>query len=712
MVAEPRFWRSLLFAVACSAAVSTAQQCSAATATWSQPDIDLFSYANADEPGRATGPTFIGGLEVDENGQFVPLTATSPARLGMDLLAFNTATQITAGLAPTQYQVGSVVVTVMMQSGTFGTLNYANAPIARQQVLDDFSNQVPTVARPMEMYGVGFRGGLTGFDFQGSDPTKLNGNSRGYGAGGYRVYPIVGDEQHVGAYQDVSNSFTGGFSATEAGGTTAPFDVTPWAIGQTALQPGDAIPDRTVFTFTLDLNAAGVRTYVQNSLAAGGLGVMLSSLHLAAQPGFGLLPYPQWFMKESVGSSFFKGVAATLSVQYDIAAPGTPGDYNGDQRVDGADFLAWQRALGSSATPAGSGADGNHSGAVDAGDLPIWRNAFAATAPAGSAAAFVAPEPHGWQLSAFALVVVIGAVSCRPAAPSRRGGFTLVELLVVIAIIGVLIALLLPAVQSAREAARRMSCQNNLKQIGLAVQNYTAANKHLPPPKAGDTTFSEFGSTFVLLLPYLEEANKFARYDQKKTVVDPVNLPITSQPVSAYLCPSMVLMRDVPETGCGELLAPGSYMISSRTDYYAYAALDGAFDNPPADGRYRLSMQHITDGASNTLLVGETNYGHQGMLWTDCDGQNGATKWGDQTWAEGYWALSWGHMSAKFPQAYNNTAEYQKPISNRVFRSDHPGGVQFVLLDGSVRFLKTESDPEIRKALVTRAGEETNHQID
>jgi prepilin-type processing-associated H-X9-DG protein len=69
-------------------------------------------------------------------------------------------------------------------------------------------------------------------------------------------------------------------------------------------------------------------------------------------------------------------------------------------------------------------------------------------------------------------------------------------------------------------------------------------------------------------------------------------------------------------------------------------------------------------------------------------------------------------MSAKFPQAYNNTTEYQKPISNRAFRSDHPGGVQFVLLDGSVRFLKTESDPEIRKALVTRAGDETNHQID
>jgi prepilin-type N-terminal cleavage/methylation domain-containing protein len=95
-------------------------------------------------------------------------------------------------------------------------------------------------------------------------------------------------------------------------------------------------------------------------------------------------------------------------------------------------------------------------------------------------------------------------------------GFTLVELLVVIAIIGVLIALLLPAVQAARECARRMSCQNNLKQIGLATQNYTAAMKHLPPPKLGGPTTSsngetQFGSTFVILLPYLEEASRFAR---------------------------------------------------------------------------------------------------------------------------------------------------------------------------------------------------------
>lgn len=92
----------------------------------------------------------------------------------------------------------------------------------------------------------------------------------------------------------------------------------------------------------------------------------------------------------------------------------------------------------------------------------------------------------------------------------RETGFTLIELLIVIAIIGILVALLLPAIQAAREAARRMSCQNNLKQIGVAVQNYAQAQKHLPPPKLGAKQFNAMGGTFIALLPYLEEATRFA----------------------------------------------------------------------------------------------------------------------------------------------------------------------------------------------------------
>jgi prepilin-type N-terminal cleavage/methylation domain-containing protein/prepilin-type processing-associated H-X9-DG protein len=687
----------------------------AATAAWTQPNIDAFVYSNADEPGRGAAPTFVGGFEFDESNQFVPHGATSPARLGMSLLAFDTSAQVTEGLDPLQYQINSVTVTIQYYTGTFGSLQYEDQPVSRAAFLADLQNNVGSLQRPMELYGVGFRSGFTGFDFDGTtDSTKFNAINHPYGAGGYRVYPIVGDELQSGEYRDVANSITGGFSATEQSGSTAPFEVTPWAIGETNLARGAVIPERTTFSFEIDLEAAGVRSYVQQSLADGGLGFMLSSLHLASQPGFGVLPYPQWFMKESVGG-FFNGVPATLSVDYEINEGGLAGDYDGNQVVDGADFLLWQRSFGSAATPAGSGADGDGNGSVDAGDLTVWRDAFGAAA---SPVAAAVPEPASWLLAGVPIAAAWRLRRRRPeraaaAKPTVRRGFTLVELLVVIAIIGVLIALLLPAVQAAREAARRMSCQNKLKQIGLATQNYTAAQKHLPPPKHGDTNYNQRGSTFVLLLPYLEQASRFAAYDLTKDVTDPVNLPITSQPIDVYTCPSMAMMRQAPEAGCGEKLGASSYLISSRTEYLNYGALDGAFENPPSDGQYRLSTQHITDGTSNTLLVGETNYSHQGWTWaaTECAELAGTVKYGDQTWAEGYWNLSWGHMAANFPQAYNNSVEFQKPISARVFRSDHPGGVQFVFLDGSVRLVGDGSDAEVRRALVTRAGDETNHQF-
>lgn len=301
-----------------------------------------------------------------------------------------------------------------------------------------------------------------------------------------------------------------------------------------------------------------------------------------------------------------------------------------------------------------------------------------------------------------------------PAMPERfalKRGFTLVELLVVIAIIGILVAMLLPAIQAAREAGRRMGCQNNLKQIGLAVQNYSHAKRHLPPPKLGAKQFNELGGTFIALLPYLEEAARFAAYDATKNVNDPVNLPITSKPIDIFLCPSMDLPRSVPEPASDEKLGPASYLISSRTDYDKFRALDGAFDNPADDGHYTLSIQHITDGMSKTLLVGEINYGMQQMQWSKFPELLGTSKWGDQTWPDGYWARSWGHMAAKYPSIYNNSSKYAPPDSDRSFRSDHRGGVQFVMLDGSVHFLSNDSDPEVRKALVTRSGEEPNAHI-
>jgi prepilin-type N-terminal cleavage/methylation domain-containing protein/prepilin-type processing-associated H-X9-DG protein len=691
----------------CAATIAACGAARAASAYWGSTDIDLFSYNMAEEPfpGRPLAPTFIGGLELNASQQFKPHGNVTPSRLGSSLVAFNTSTQITAGLAPARYQVNSVTVTVMYRNGSNGFLQYDDQPETNEDIRLDVLNGSASFQRPMEMYGVRFRDDITKFDFTGtSDPPQFSAAMHPYESadGGYLIYPVVGDAAHPGDYRDVSNNITGGFSATEQSGLTPSFEAAPWAIGTVAgLAPGATIPANTTFSFALRLDEPGVRAYIQQSLADGGLGFMLSSKHLANQEGQGVLAYPSWFMKESVGHSFYQGTAPTLTVDYELLPETDPGDFDLDQDVDGGDFLEWQQRLGAPVEP------------LTADDLQDWIQGFGpATVPAQPIAAAV-PEPGSAALAAAGLGLLAGRRRrcCRRTQIHQRG-FTLVELLVVIAIVGVLIALLLPAVQAAREASRRMNCQNHLKQIGLATLNYTGAQGHLPPPKLGDSQFDFLGSTLVLLLPYLEEANRYAQYDMTLPASDPKNLPISGKQVPVYMCPSMAMMREAPLSACGEVLAPGSYLISTRTAYEAYQALDGAFDIPAPNGRYQLAIQHIVDGTSNTLLVGETNYSNQAWLWNGCSGVNGQPKWGEHTWAEGYWVYSWGHMATEMPHLYNNSTIYEPRFSGRAFRSDHPGGVQFVFLDGSVHLLATSVDPEIRDALVTRAGGEADHDFE
>lgn len=315
----------------------------------------------------------------------------------------------------------------------------------------------------------------------------------------------------------------------------------------------------------------------------------------------------------------------------------------------------------------------------------------------------------------------------------QRTAFTLVELLVVIAIVGILIALLLPAVQAARESARRAACGNKLKQIGLAVHEFANTHNTLPPPQvlaeggglvAGESYYSGLGSMFVLLLPYLEEGARFDRYDLTRPPdyqgPEARNLSLARTALPPYNCPSMGLPRAVPDP-CGERLGPGSYLISTRVHYQPQFALNGAFATPPDKGkRYDLPFAKIIDGTSHTVLVGETNYGLKNYLWSEhaangCK-SNGGVCWGDFKWAEGYWHFAFGHTgwTPNQPSRYNFN-QPSAPWDSRLrttFRSDHPGGVMFVLVDGSVQLLRTEIEQGALFALVTRAGQEVAATVD
>jgi prepilin-type N-terminal cleavage/methylation domain-containing protein len=320
---------------------------------------------------------------------------------------------------------------------------------------------------------------------------------------------------------------------------------------------------------------------------------------------------------------------------------------------------------------------------------------------------------------------------------ASRSAFTLVELLIVIAIIGILVAILLPAVQAAREAARRAHCANNLKQMGLATQLFYDTYGTLPPPKIltgpgglvaaprvdGEPAVEEgrttLGSTFCLLLSLLEEGNMYAQFDINRSVYADVNLPVTERSLPIYTCPSMVLPRTVPDRTCGEGLGPGSYIISvmsiepknaKREDKYGPGTVDGAFDYPPRPGeRYNLPFARILDGTSKTFLIGEIDYGFANWEWAaPCSGSKG----GDFHWAQSYQLLAWGHIAAKSPIDLFNATELVPPINNIVFRSDHPGGVQFVLLDGSVHFISEDSNRRVRNVLVTRSGGEIDSALD
>jgi prepilin-type N-terminal cleavage/methylation domain-containing protein len=202
----------------------------------------------------------------------------------------------------------------------------------------------------------------------------------------------------------------------------------------------------------------------------------------------------------------------------------------------------------------------------------------------------------------------------------KRTAFTLVELLVVIAVIGVLIALLLPAVQAARESARSAQCRSSLKQIGLAMLQYDLAKKRLPPaqtfqPSSDPTAIGGIkmtdGSVFIGMLPFLEEEALFRRYDPTLSINDPANVPFRDTPLQILRCPSI----KPPETT--SLPAWQSYAACTGNVYEHFANANapgfdnGAIINPIVHNALaKTSVREISnqDGTSKTLAAGELNF--------------------------------------------------------------------------------------------------------
>jgi prepilin-type N-terminal cleavage/methylation domain-containing protein/prepilin-type processing-associated H-X9-DG protein len=333
----------------------------------------------------------------------------------------------------------------------------------------------------------------------------------------------------------------------------------------------------------------------------------------------------------------------------------------------------------------------------------------------------------------------------------RRRGFTLIELLVVIAIIAVLIALLLPAVQAAREAARRSQCVNNLKQIALSVMNYENVNGALPPTglNTPGTSTPDFGMK-ARLLPFIEQAQAYSALNFSALYNDPANFTVRCLQINSINCPSD---GNVPTAAnsvtAGTLTAsPGYTSYPNNIGTFAPEASTGIIDGPtyypggtsPTSSVATLAA--ITDGTSNTVIFSEwvrgknlltqdgtfmvykdltdssKNAAVPTVLFANCMaaptiaqggptasmGPQKGTDWLFQNCGKGG---CYSHVMTPNSKACYFSNSASSPTSTMVAASsNHPGGVNVALLDGSVRFMKNSINQRTWWALATKAGAE------
>ncbi len=308
-----------------------------------------------------------------------------------------------------------------------------------------------------------------------------------------------------------------------------------------------------------------------------------------------------------------------------------------------------------------------------------------------------------------------------------RHAFTLIELLVVIAIIAILIGLLLPAVQKIREAAARMSCSNNLKQIGLALHNYHDTNGNFPPAYIELVPLTDRANWITLMLPYVEQQNVFTLYNPSGSVGGSAgNFQLNQQQIALMRCPSAPRRDPKIYPPLPPPFPPGIAPFAVG-NYLANNGLGPTVSLPTADPRTsvqspgvfmvnsKTKITEITDGTSNTLLVSEclNNAGNPSAGTTSC-GPGGTEDWrGNLTYPENC-LFNWNYtpnssnpdwlrtcLCTSSPQAPCVVKFSSYSTRNMIVtpRSLHSGGVQALLADGSVHFITNNVDLATWQAL-------------